>query len=73
MALKGLPDSARLEADQGRVLEERKCYKEARPYFEKALSLQPKYLQAHLGMINVAAALGDKELQEKHQKCMTSW
>lgn len=68
MALQGLPDSPRLEADQGRVLEERKCYKEARPYFEKALSLEPKYLQAHIGMINVAKALDDKELQEKHQK-----
>jgi tetratricopeptide (TPR) repeat protein len=68
MALKGLPDSARFEADQGRVMEERKFYKEARPYFEKALSLQPKYLQAHIGMINVAKALGDKKLQDKHQK-----
>ena len=68
MALKGFGESARLEADQGRALTERDCYKEARPFFEKALSLDPDYVPAHIGMINVGAALGDTELQEKHQK-----
>ena len=68
IALKGYPESARLEADHGRVLTERNCHKEARPYFEKALSLDPKYPPAHIGMMNVADALGDKELKDKHQK-----
>ena len=68
MALKGFGESARLEADHGRVLTERDSHKEARPFFEKALSLDPKYVPAHIGMINVGAALGDEELKDKHQK-----
>jgi len=68
IAFKGFPESARLETDQGRVLAERKCYKEALPLFEKALSLDPNYIPAHIGMINVAKAMGNLELQDKHQK-----
>ncbi len=68
ITLKGQADSARLEADHGRALTERNCHKEARSYFEKALSLDPNYVPAHIGMINVAAVLGDQKLQDKHQK-----
>ncbi len=68
IALKGFPDSARLEADEGRALSERGEHEKAKPLFEKALSLDPNYIPAHIGMINVAAALGNEELKNKHQK-----
>jgi len=68
IALKGFPESPRLESDEGRVLAERGENEKAKPLFEKALSLDPNYAPAHIGMINVAAALGDKKLQDKHQK-----
>lgn len=67
MTLKGFPDNARLEADHGRVLAEREQYNEALPLFEKSLSLDPEYVPAHIGMINVSKALGNKELEAKHQ------
>jgi tetratricopeptide (TPR) repeat protein len=66
--LEGSPTSARLEADYGRILTERNCHKEAKPFFEKALAINPDYDQAHIGMINVGAALGDEDLKQKHQK-----
>lgn len=68
ISLKGLPTNARLEADHGRALTERDCHKEAKPYFEKALAIDPNYDQAHIGLINVATALGDEDLKQKHQK-----
>ena len=67
-ALNGFKESPRLETDHGRVLTERNCHKEARPYFEKALSLDANYVPAHIGMMNVANALGDETLLEKHKK-----
>lgn len=67
LALKGLPENHRLEADEGRVLTERSEHGKAKPLFEKALSLDPSYVPAHIGMINVAAALGDNDLKAKHE------
>jgi tetratricopeptide (TPR) repeat protein len=67
MTLKGVPENARLEADHGRVLAERKQYSEALTLFEKSIALDPDYVPAHIGMINVAKALGNMELEEKHQ------
>lgn len=67
ISLKGFPASARLEADQGRVLTERKLHTEARVFFEKALELDPNYPPAHFGMTQVAEALGDAELKAKHE------
>ena len=67
MKRQNIPESPRIEADQGRILEERKLPAEARPFFEKALSLDENYVIAHIGMIRVASALGDDALREKHQ------
>ncbi len=58
----------RLITDHARVLEERKMPERAKPLFEEALSIDPKYQPAHIGMVQVARALGDKELEDKHQK-----
>lgn len=58
----------RLITDHGRVLEERGEPARARPQFEAALRLDENYVPAHIGMVQVARALGDKALEEKHQK-----
>ncbi len=68
IALRGLPENPRLEADEGRALAERGENEKAKSKFEKALSLDPKYVPAHIGMINVGEALGDEALKDKHQK-----
>jgi len=57
-----------LITDHGRVLEERNEHARARPQFEAALRLDPNYVPAHIGMVQVARALEDKPLEEKHQK-----
>lgn len=68
LALKGLPENHRLEADEARVLAERGEHEKAKALFEKALAIDPDYIPAHIGMINVAGELGDTELKDKHQK-----
>lgn len=68
LALKGLPENHRLEADEARVLAERGEHEKAKALFEKALTIEPDYIPAHIGMINVAGELGDTELKDKHQK-----
>lgn len=68
MTLNGLPENPRLEADEGRVLAERGEHENAKLLFEKALTLAPNYIPAHIGMMNVAFALGDEDLKDKHQK-----
>jgi len=67
IALKGLPENHRLEADEARVLAERGEHGKAKPLFKKALSIDPNYIPAHIGMMNIADALGDAELKQKHQ------
>ena len=61
-------DNPRLLSDHGRVLEERQFPERAKSYFEQALLIDPSYEAAHIGMIKVARALGDKALEEKHQE-----
>lgn len=68
LSTKGFPENHRLEADQARVLAERGENEKAKLLFEKALSLDPSYVPAHIGMINLAEALGDADLKQKHQK-----
>lgn len=68
IALKGFPENHRLEADEGRVLAERGEHEKAKALFEKALTIEPDYIPAHIGMINLAEALGDADLKQKHQK-----
>lgn len=58
----------RIYSDHGRILGERQMPEKAKPLFEEALALDPNYLPAHMGMIRVAQMLGDKPLEEKHQK-----
>lgn len=53
--------------DRGRILEERQLPNEARPWFEKALAMNEGYAPAHFGMMRVAMAAGDKELEDKHR------
>ena len=59
---------ARLVTDHGRILGERKMPEKAKALFEEALMIDPDYVPAHVGMIRVAQDLGDKSLEEKHQK-----
>ena len=68
IALKGLPENHRLEADEARVLAERGEHEKAKSLFEKALAIDPDYIPAHIGMINIAGELGDTKLKDKHQK-----
>lgn len=67
-ARKRLGSGARLLTDYGRVLEERKMPERAKPLFVEALKADPNYVSAHIGMVQVARALGDAALEEKHQK-----
>lgn len=60
--------NAALHSDHGRALEGRKKHKRAIFYFEKALSLDRKNRNAHVGMWMASEALGDHELAEKHKK-----
>lgn len=57
----------RFLTDRGRILEERQLPLEARPWFEKALALDANNIGAHFGMMRVAMALEDKELEEEHR------
>jgi len=61
-------NNPRLITDHGRVLEERKMPEKAKLLFEEALNIDPKYPPAHIGMVQVARALENKTLEEKHQK-----
>lgn len=62
-----VPPNARLFTDHGRVLEERKMPEKARKLFERAIAVDPNYPPAHVGMMQIAQAIGDTELFEKHQ------
>jgi Tfp pilus assembly protein PilF len=67
-AEKHVRKSAALFSDHGRVLDEKGQPKRARSYFEKALAIDPNFLQAHIGMARVYAQLGDRMNAEFHLK-----
>lgn len=60
--------NAALHSDHGRVLEGRKKHKRAIVYFKKALLLDPRNRNAHVGMWKASEALGDHDTAEKHKK-----
>lgn len=61
-----------LQSDWGRVLDQRKMPKSAIPHFLKAIRLNPKNLEPHIGMIRASNQLGDKAIAEKHMKIYQS-
>jgi len=63
----GFAENARLEANQGRVLVERDMPAQALPFFEKALVIEPQYIQAHLAIIEIARQTENTALQTKHE------
>jgi Tfp pilus assembly protein PilF len=67
-AFKTIKNSPRILSDRGRVLEERKQPEKAQTWFEQALAIDENYLPAHVGMVKIARALKDKELEDKHKK-----
>jgi tetratricopeptide (TPR) repeat protein len=62
-----LRSEPRLITDRGRVLDERGDPRGALAYFEKSLALDPAYIETHIGLSRVYAALGSQELSRKHQ------
>jgi len=54
-------------SDRGRVLDERQMPEAALPWFEKALALDPDYVEAHIGMMRIGEATGNETMRKKHK------
>ena len=67
-AMRDKGNDARLSSDRGRVLEERGQPGQAQFWFERAIELDASYEPAYIGMIRVALALEDEELEAEYQK-----
>ncbi len=61
-----LPGDAGAFADHGRVLEGRGAPKAAIEKFERALSIDPNLVDAHVGMARALFALGDETAAARH-------
>lgn len=66
----GAPQNAQLEANYGRVLVEREMPEDAIAFFEKALTIDPAYLQSHVALIEIAKTIGNAQLQKKHEELL---
>jgi Flp pilus assembly protein TadD len=62
-----IPNHTQMLADHGRVLDENGQLGRARPYFERALAIDPDNVVAHIGMARVLTQLGDDAGADKHR------
>lgn len=61
-----IPEAVPLFSDHGRVLEERGHAQRAISYFRRALALDPKHVEAHIGMVRASVAIGDRTTAAAH-------
>ncbi len=67
---KRIPDAVPLLSDHGRILEERNEDKRAVEYLNRALAIDPDYVEAHVGMARIAQKAGDLAGYELHMKAI---
>ena len=67
-SLKTNKRNAQVFVDMGRIYGERGKPEIAKTLFEASLAISPEYSPAHLGMVQVAKALGNESLQAQHQQ-----
>ena len=66
----GMANVPQLYADYGRVLEERGNPEKALVHFDKALSLDPNFVAAHVGAGRAHSALGNEAKAMEHAKAV---
>ncbi|MFE0015670.1 tetratricopeptide repeat protein [Mesorhizobium sp. NPDC059054] len=67
---KRIPNVVPLLSDHGRILEEQNEDKRAVEYFNRALAIDPDYVEAHVGMARIAQKAGDLAGYELHMKAI---